>query len=45
MNWEQAIERVTDYIRSLNFGYRKSLNNEKVEYHNKLAKLVGPNTV
>ena len=45
INWEQAIERVTDYIRSLNFGYRKSLNSEKVDYHNKLAKLIGPNTI
>lgn len=29
----------------MNFGYRKSLNNEKVEYHNKLAKFISANTL
>lgn len=29
----------------MNFGYRKNLNNEKVEYHNKLARFIGGNTL
>ena len=44
-SWEAASERITDHIRSLNFGYRKALNTEKVTYYNKLAKMIGPNTI
>lgn len=38
--WEQVSERITDYIKSLNWGYRKKCNEEKIAYHNKLAKLL-----
>lgn len=34
------MEKINDYIRGLNFGYRKALNNDKVKYYNKLAKLI-----
>ena len=44
-SWEVVSERITDYIQSLNFGYRKALTKEKVTYYNKLAKIVGPNTI
>ena len=44
-DWAVASEKITDYIQSLNYGYRKVLNNEKVTYFNKLAKFVGPNQV
>lgn len=37
--WETAVEKIDDYIRSLNFGYRKALNSEDVQYYNKYAKL------
>ena len=33
------MEKISDYIRSLNFGYKKSLNSEKIAYHNALARL------
>lgn len=38
--WEDMVGRIGDYIRSLNFGYRKTLMVDKVDYYNKLAKLV-----
>ena len=44
-NWDALSERITDHIKSLNFGYRKTLMAENVEYHNKLAKFAGPNTI
>jgi len=31
--------RINSYIRSLNFGYRKTLKTDNVDYYNKLAKL------
>lgn len=43
--WETASEKITDYIKSLNFGYRKTLNNQDVKYFNKLAKFVSANTL
>jgi thioredoxin reductase (NADPH) len=44
-NWEVAHEKVTDHIKSINFGYRKKLNTEKIAYHNKLARLLDKHTV
>lgn len=34
------MSRINDYIRSLNFGYRKALMTDQVTYFNKLAKLL-----
>ena len=39
------VERVTDYIKSLNYGYKIELVDQKVKYFNKLAKLIGPNKI
>ncbi len=44
-NWETLRERVQDYIKSLNFGYRVQLREAGVTYFNKLGKFVGPNTL
>lgn len=41
--WDDMIGRINDYIRSLNFGYRKTLMTDKVDYFNKLAKLISKN--
>lgn len=43
--WDTALETINNYIRSLNFGYRKSLNKEGVVYFNKLAKFLCARTV
>jgi pyruvate/2-oxoglutarate dehydrogenase complex dihydrolipoamide dehydrogenase (E3) component len=39
------LETINNHIRSLNFGYRKSLNKEGVVYFNKLAKFLCARTV
>ena len=39
------MEKVSDYIRSLNFGYKKALNSEKIVYHNALARLKSANEI
>ena len=39
-SFSEVSQKIQDYIRSLNFGYRKKLNNEKIKYYNKLAKLL-----
>jgi pyruvate/2-oxoglutarate dehydrogenase complex dihydrolipoamide dehydrogenase (E3) component len=38
-DWEEMLFRINNYIRSLNFGYRKTLISDQVDYYNKLAKL------
>lgn len=43
--WEEALEKINDHVRSLNFGYKKNLMNENVVYFNKLAKFKGANTI
>lgn len=37
------MEKINDYIRSLNHGYKKSLNNENVTYFNKYAQVISKN--
>lgn len=39
------ISRINDYIRSLNFGYRKTLMSDQVTYFNKLARLLSKNSI
>lgn len=43
--WETAMEKINDYIRGLNFGYKKALNAEDVKYYNKLAKLISKHEI
>lgn len=40
--WETMVENVQNYIKSLNFGYRKELNKRKVKYLNAYAEFVAP---
>lgn len=44
-NWDAVAEKIQDYIRSLNWGYKKKLNQEGITYYNKLAKLLSPNQI
>lgn len=44
-DWDEMMFRINNYIRSLNFGYRKALTSDKVDYYNKLAKLVSRNEI
>lgn len=41
-SWAEVSEKIQNYVRSLNFGYRKKLNNENIKYYNKLARLLSP---
>jgi thioredoxin/glutathione reductase (selenoprotein) len=41
-SWEQLRDRVQDHIKSINFGYRVQLREEKVNYLNKLGKFISP---
>lgn len=40
--WDVLVENVQNYIKSLNFGYRKELNKRKVKYLNAFAEFVTP---
>ena len=44
-DWEQASGRITDYIKSINWGYKKKLNDEKIQYYNKKARLLTANSI
>uniref|UniRef100_A0A6S8ENN2 Thioredoxin reductase n=1 Tax=Aplanochytrium stocchinoi TaxID=215587 RepID=A0A6S8ENN2_9STRA len=44
-DWEEMVTSITNYIRSLNFGYRVQLRDKKVEYVNKLGKFLDPHTI
>lgn len=39
------VENIQNYIKSLNFGYRKELNKRKVKYYNAYAQFVTPHKV
>jgi thioredoxin/glutathione reductase (selenoprotein) len=41
-SWDQLRDRVQDHIKSINFGYRVQLREEKVNYLNKLGRFVSP---
>eukprot|EP00011_Vannellida_sp_DIVA3-517-6-12_P002753 CAMPEP_0114628306 /NCGR_PEP_ID=MMETSP0168-20121206/12751_1 /TAXON_ID=95228 ORGANISM="Vannella sp., Strain DIVA3 517/6/12" /NCGR_SAMPLE_ID=MMETSP0168 /ASSEMBLY_ACC=CAM_ASM_000044 /LENGTH=487 /DNA_ID=CAMNT_0001839681 /DNA_START=241 /DNA_END=1704 /DNA_ORIENTATION=- len=43
--WSTLVENVQNHIMSLNWGYRVELRTNKVEYHNALAKFLGPHKV
>lgn len=44
-NWETMVNNVQRYIKKLNFGYKMTLNKEKVKYFNALAKMVDAHTI
>ncbi|KAK6644320.1 hypothetical protein RUM43_000587 [Polyplax serrata] len=44
-SWDVMVENVQNYIKSLNFGYRKELNLRKVKYFNAYAEFVDPHRV
>ena len=44
-DWEEMMFRINNYIRSLNFGYRKTLMTDDVDYFNKLARLRSKNEI
>ena len=44
-SWEEMVENVDNYIRSLNFGYKVDLRKRGVEYLNKLATFKDPHTL
>jgi len=44
-NWNKLIEAIQDHIGSLNWGYRTSLREKKVEYLNAYGVFVDPHTV
>jgi thioredoxin reductase (NADPH) len=43
--WSTMVDKVQDYIRSLNFGYRVQLRDQNVKYENKLGRFLGPHTL
>lgn len=44
-NWELMVSNIQDYIKALNFGYKVSLRDASVVYHNKLASFVDEHTI
>lgn len=42
MEWSKLTERVNNYIKSLNFGYRGELLAKEITYYNRLARIIGP---
>jgi len=45
MKWSELVQGVQDHIGSLNWGYRVSLRDKKIEYLNELGKFVNSNTL
>ena len=45
VNWDQLSERITDYVKGLNYGYKKKLLDEKINYYNALASLVSQHEI
>ena len=41
-SWETMKDRIQDHIKSINFGYRVQLREEKITYLNKLGRFIGP---
>ena len=44
-NWELMISNIQDYIKALNFGYKMTLHDASVKYHNNLATFVDAHTI
>lgn len=45
LDWSKMIEKVTNHVRSLNWGYRSTLNKKNVKYYNAYGTLVDKNTI
>ena len=44
-SWETMVSNIQDYIKALNFGYKSSLHETSVAYHNKLVKFIDNHTI
>jgi len=44
-NWRQMVHNIGDYIKGLNFNYKKQLMDARVEYINAYAKMIDAHTV
>eukprot|EP01102_Stenamoeba_stenopodia_P011605 TRINITY_DN3585_c0_g1_i1.p1 TRINITY_DN3585_c0_g1~~TRINITY_DN3585_c0_g1_i1.p1 ORF type:complete len:423 (-),score=96.78 TRINITY_DN3585_c0_g1_i1:314-1582(-) len=44
-SWNSMVEKIQDYISSLNWGYRTDLRDKKVEYINSYGVFVDPHTI
>ena len=44
-NWEAMLEKINNYIRGLNWGYRVELSSKEVTYFEALGRVVAPNTI
>ncbi|KAJ9589625.1 hypothetical protein L9F63_017165, partial [Diploptera punctata] len=44
-NWDEMVSNIRNYIKSLNFGYRKSLREKKVDYKNAFVTFIDNHTV
>lgn len=44
-DWNTLRQNVQDHIKGLNFGYKVSLREEKITYHNKLGKFIDEHTI
>lgn len=45
VDWSTTVQKIQDYIRSLNFKYRVDLRSKGVEYHNALGRFVDAHTI
>lgn len=43
--WDHVIKKITNHIKSLNFGYRTQLSKANIDYINALASFKDPNTL
>lgn len=44
-NWSELVSNVQMHIKSLNYGYKTTLNKEQVKYFNRLGRLIDNHTV
>jgi len=44
-SWGDMVKNVNEYIKSLNYGAKSELRNEKIKYYNSYATFDGPNSI
>lgn len=44
-DWDAMVQVIQEQVKSLNFGYRTTLRDQKVKYINNFGKLIDPHTV
>eukprot|EP01138_Halocafeteria_seosinensis_P012862 gb/GECG01013139.1/.p1 GENE.gb/GECG01013139.1/~~gb/GECG01013139.1/.p1 ORF type:complete len:618 (+),score=95.37 gb/GECG01013139.1/:1-1854(+) len=44
-DWGTFVEKIQEYIKSINFGYKAALRTKKVTYKNALGRFVDPHTI